>query len=70
MVSQPQAKIYQQLITVETGNFDFYSEEEYTIEKQALKQELYLGVICSNLSESNIGCNQSIHSDDGTSDNN
>lgn len=55
MGSQPQAKIYKKLTAVETGNFDFYSEEEHTIEKQALKQELYLGVICTNINESNIG---------------
>lgn len=67
MGSQPEAKNYKQLMIDERQNFDFYSEEEYTIGQQALKQELQLRGICSNLSENNIGCNQSTHSEDGAS---
>lgn len=37
--SQYWTEKYKQVITVERQNFDFYSEEEYTIGKQALKQE-------------------------------
>ena len=40
--SQHWTSNYQQLITVERENFDLYSEEEYTIGKQALKMEFYL----------------------------